>query len=80
MGGVFSDHSAEYRELTEVLRVLSQTCQAYQAIFLSMLWKRLDLCMVPEDFKTTYYNYVMWEICRKSDGLRSCPNLAKYIE
>jgi hypothetical protein len=69
-----------YRERTDVLHALSQTCRALRAIACPMLWTRLNACCIPERASGTWHKYVMQELPRKSEGMRKSKDIAPYVQ
>ncbi|KAF7796040.1 hypothetical protein EIP86_007210 [Pleurotus ostreatoroseus] len=58
----------KYAEREVILRSLSQTCKDLRRMALPLLWKRIDMCWVPEDERGHWYKYVMQELKRKASG------------
>ncbi|KAI0072618.1 hypothetical protein K474DRAFT_1686559 [Panus rudis PR-1116 ss-1] len=60
-----------YRERTDVLRALSQTCRALRSVSFPRLWSRLDLCILDEEYQASWYKHAMQEIQCKAKGVIS---------
>ena len=59
----------KYAEREVILRSLSQTCKDLRRMAFPLLWKRIDMCWVPEDERGHWYKYVMQELKRKASGV-----------
>ena len=59
----------KYAEREVILRSLSQTCKDIRRMALPLLWKRIDMCWVPEDESGHWYKHVMQELKRKASGV-----------
>jgi hypothetical protein len=68
-----------YRERTDVLRALSQTCVALRQVTLPLLWERLEAAWVPEAKTGTWYKYVTMELERKAKGVMSRKDLIPHV-
>ncbi|KAJ7123786.1 hypothetical protein C8R43DRAFT_41242 [Mycena crocata] len=69
-----------YRERPETLRALSQTCRAFRAVFLPVLWERVEACFIPKD-DTAWYARVAKVLLDRCTGLmkRENQNLARHV-
>ncbi|KAJ6534667.1 hypothetical protein DFH09DRAFT_1405286, partial [Mycena vulgaris] len=67
----------EYRERSDSLRALSQTCHALRLTFLPILWECLNVCV--EVRTRTFYKALGDQLKRTCKGLRREPELLAYI-
>ncbi|PBK85878.1 hypothetical protein ARMGADRAFT_1169357 [Armillaria gallica] len=62
-----------WAERNKNIRVLSQTCRALKDAFQPWVWHRIDYCFIPETAQSLWYKYVMENLRRKAEGMKSMP-------
>jgi hypothetical protein len=65
-------------ERTDLLRVLSQTCQQWRLIFLPLLWECVEVCTTRSQ-KPAWYLWLARSLERKSKGLAQNPQHAAHV-
>ncbi|EDR02172.1 uncharacterized protein LACBIDRAFT_309861 [Laccaria bicolor S238N-H82] len=67
-------------ERTNLLRALSQTCQQWRLIFLSLLWERVEVCTARSQKTEAAWNlWLARSLERKSKGLAQNPQYASHV-
>ncbi|KAK0432466.1 hypothetical protein EV421DRAFT_1910965 [Armillaria borealis] len=60
-----------WAERNKSIRALSQTCRALKDALQPWVWQRIDCCFIPETAQSLWYKYVMENLQRKAEGMRS---------
>ncbi|KAF8917930.1 hypothetical protein CPB85DRAFT_1431005 [Mucidula mucida] len=69
-GSMGSTAHLRWRERTEAVRALSQTCKALQTHLLPWAWERFDCCFVPPARASKWFIFVMSGLQRKAAGMK----------
>lgn len=62
-----------WAERNKSIRALSQTCRALKDALQPWVWHRIDCCFIPETAQSLWYKYVMENLRRKAEGMKSMP-------
>lgn len=72
--------SLNHRQRTDVLRALSQSCRSLRQVAFPRLWRRLDVCFVPESSSGSWYQFCNANLKKKAEGvINSGHTLQNYI-
>ncbi|PBK62070.1 hypothetical protein ARMSODRAFT_964447 [Armillaria solidipes] len=64
---------SRWAERNKSIRALSQTCRALKDALQPWVWQRIDCCFIPETAQSLWYKFVMENLQRKAEGMKSMP-------